>query len=250
MSKSMWRGLWGGLLAALVALQPALAQPTGPTAEEVLAQADRGQNGFQSFVVDVRITNHVGDRVDKVSNYQVSIKGGSRSLVKFVDPEQQGRFLLTVEEFMWIYLPSASRPVRVTPLQRLSGNASNGDVAQTSLVENYQPVAMVEEVLEGKPVYVLDLVAKRKSATYQAARYWIAKDTRMPVQAEYKLASGKVSKRALFAEYQTVEGRQVLRRQEIYDLLRNEEKSVLEYSNYVRRELPDKMFNKNFRQEL
>jgi hypothetical protein len=109
---------------------------------------------------------------------------------------------------------------------------------------------MVEEVLEGKPVYVLDLVAKRKSATYQATRYWIAKDTGLPVQAEYKLASGKVSKRALFAEYQTVEGRQVLRRQEIYDLLRKEEKSVLEYSNYVRRELPDKMFNKNFRQEL
>jgi outer membrane lipoprotein-sorting protein len=266
MTEGMWRRsrgwLQGGLLGALMVVQPAVAQTepvappaakapaAQPTAEEILSQADRGQNGFQSFVVDVRITNYVREKVDKVTNYQVSIKGGDRSLVKFVDPEDQGKFLLTVDEFMWIYLRSASRPVRVTPLQRLSGNASNGDVAQTSLVENYQPVSMTEDVLEGKPVYVLDLVAKRKSATYQGTRYWIAKDTRLPVKAEFKLGSGKASKRAVFAEYQTVDGRQVLRRQEIYDLLRNEEKSVLEYSNYVRRELPDKMFNKNFRQEL
>jgi outer membrane lipoprotein-sorting protein len=257
MTKGMWRvaRCWFqvAVLGVLMGMQAALAQPAPaaqPAIEEILSQADRGQNGLQSFVVDVRITNYVRDKVSKVSNYQVFIKGGDRSLVKFTDPEEKGKYLLTVDEFMWIYLKSASRPVRVTPLQRLSGNASNGDVAQTSLVENYQPVSMTEEVLEGKPVYVLDLVAKRKSATYQGTRYWIAKDTLLPLKAEFKLGSGKPSKRAIFAEYQTVDGRQLLRRQEIYDLLRNEEKSVLEYSNYVRKELPDKMFNKNFRQDL
>ncbi|HZI09768.1 MAG TPA: outer membrane lipoprotein-sorting protein [Myxococcus sp.] len=263
MHDGMWRRSRGWLLGALMAVQPAAAQqpPAAPpaaarapaaakTAAEVLAQADRGQNGFSSFIVNVRITNYVGDKVDKVTHYEVSIKGSNRSLVKFLEPEDRGKFLLTVDEFMWIYLRSASRPVRVTPLQRLSGNASNGDVAQTSLTENYQPVAMTEELLDGKSVYVMDLVARRKSATYQATRYWIAKDTLLPVKAEYKLGSGKPSKRAIFAEYQQVDGRQVLRRQEIYDLLRNEEKSVLEYSNYVRKELPDKLFNKNFRQEL
>jgi hypothetical protein len=273
MDERMWRmsrnWLRGGVLGALMVVQPAVAQtaPEAPpaakapaaaakapaaqlTPEQVLTQADRGQNGFQSFVVDVRITNYVREKVDKVTNYQVFIKGGGRSLVKFTDPEDSGKYLLTVDEFMWIYLKSASRPVRVTPLQRLSGNASNGDVAQTSLLENYQPTAMTEDVLDGKPVYVMDLVAKRKSATYQGTRYWIAKDTLLPIKAEYNLGSGKASKRAFFLEYQTVDGRQVLRRQEIHDLLRNQEKSVLEYSNYVRRELPDKMFNKNFRQEL
>lgn len=266
MQDGMWRRsrgwLQAGALGALMVVQPVAAQqaPASPpaakaaaatkTAEEVLAQADRGQNGFNSFVVNVRITNYVRDKVDKVTHYEVSIKGGNRSLVKFLEPEDRGKFLLTVDEFMWIYLRSASRPVRVTPLQRLSGNASNGDVAQTSLTENYQPVAMTEELLDGKPVYVMDLVARRKSATYQGTRYWIAKDTLLPLKAEYKLSSGKPSKRAIFAEYQQVDGRQVLRRQEIYDLLRNEEKSVLEYSNYARKELPDKLFNKNFRQEL
>jgi hypothetical protein len=274
MHNRMWKRstswLQSGVLGALLLAWPALAQqaPAAPppvtvkgpatatapaasrTVEEVLSHADRGQNGLHSFVVNVRITNYVRDKVDKVTQYEVSIKGGSRSLVKFLDPEDQGKFLLTVDEFMWIYLRSASRPVRVTPLQRLSGNASNGDVAQTSLVENYQPVAMTEELLDGKPVYVMDLVAKRKSATYQATRYWIDKNTLLPIKADYKLGSGKVSKRALFTDYQRVDGVTLLRRQEIYDLLRNEEKSVLEYSNYVRRELPDKMFNKNFRQEL
>jgi hypothetical protein len=265
MRKGMWKKGWltGGFLGALVAVQPmalaqpqpAAASPTQPAAAlpkpaEVLAQADRSKNGFESFVVDVRITNYRNGTVDRISNYQVSIKGANKSLVKFIEAEDKGKFLLTVDEFMWFYLRSASRPVRVTPLQRLSGNASNGDVAQTSLVGNYEPVAMTEEVVDGTPAFVLDLVAKRKSATYQGARYWVAKQTLLPLKAEFKLGSGKPSKRAVFVEYQTVGGHRLLRRQEIYDLLRNEEKTVLEYANYVSRELPDKLFNKNFRQDL
>jgi hypothetical protein len=271
MRKGTWKKAWlvGGLLGAFVAVQPvalaqgatAAAKPTSeakpaqpaaakPTPGEILAQVDRSKNGFDSFVVDVRITNYRRGAVDKVSNYQVSIKGANKSLVKFVEAEDKGKFLLTVDDFMWFYLRSASRPVRVTPLQRLSGNASNGDVAQTNLAENYETVSMTEEVVDGKPTYVLDLVAKRKSATYQGARYWVAKDSLLPLKAEFKLGSGKPSKRAVFVEYQLVDGRRVLRRQEIYDLLRNEEKTVLEYSNYVSKDLPDKMFNKNFRQDI
>ena len=33
---------------------------------------------------------------------------------------------------MWVYLPDTSRPIRITPLERLSGDASNGDVARTN----------------------------------------------------------------------------------------------------------------------
>jgi len=262
---SRWNKGWltGGVLAVGLFLQPvaeaqqasaqaAKAAPAAalPTAEEVLALADRSKNGFDSFVVDVRITNYRKGVVDKVSNYQVSIKGANKSLVKFVEAEDKGKFLLTVDDFMWFYLRSASRPVRVTPLQRLSGNASNGDVAQTSLVENYSPVSMTEDVVDGKPALLLELTARRKSATYQGARYWVAREDYLPLKAEFFFGSGKPSKRAVFTEYQTVQGRRVLRRQEIFDLLRNEERTVLEYSNYVSRDLPDKMFNKNFRQDL
>ena len=40
---------------------------------------------------------------------------------------------------MWVYLPDTSRPVRITPLERLSGDASNGDVARTNYAVDYSP---------------------------------------------------------------------------------------------------------------
>ncbi len=46
---------------------------------------------------------------------------------------------------MWIYLPDTSRPVRITPLERLSGDASNGDVARTNYAVDYSPVYLRTE---------------------------------------------------------------------------------------------------------
>ena len=242
------RRIVAGMLAAGLWAVPAEARAPSPA--EVLAKMDRSKNGWDSFVVEVKISNYLRGAVEKVSNYQVFIKSGNKSLVKFLEAEDKGKYLLTVDEFMWFYLPSASRPVRVTPLQRLSGNASNGDVAQTSLVDNYNPTSMQEQVLDKVPVYLMELVAKNDGATYQKITYWVTRDTFLPIKAEYRLGSGKPSKRAIFSEYQDVNGRPMLRRQEIYDLLRNEDKTVLEYQKYHHREIPDKMFNKNYRQEL
>jgi len=40
---------------------------------------------------------------------------------------------------------SASRPIRISPLQRLMGQASNGDVARTSFTVDYNAKSATEE---------------------------------------------------------------------------------------------------------
>lgn len=225
------------------------AGPPSVTASQLVKAADRSRNGWAAFVVDVEITNYKGEKVDAVSSYQVFIKGSDKSLVKFQDPVDKGKFLLMTEDFMWFYLPSASRPIRISPLQRLSGNASNGDVAQLSLLDNYSASLLPDGEAAGKPAYVVDLVAKRESATYQSVRYWISQDSLLPQEAEFRLTSGKPSKKVVFAEYEKVDGRTLLRRQVIYDLLRKGEKTVLDFRKYSPRDLPDKMFNKNYLHE-
>jgi outer membrane lipoprotein-sorting protein len=237
-------------LAVLLSSGRAAAPAAVPGAQEILEASDRSRNGWNSFGVDVKITDEGASGPRAVTNYQVLIKGSERTLVKFTDPSDKGKLLLMVEEGMWFYLPSTSRPIRVTPLQRLAGNASNGDVAQTSLAANYAATLVGEEELDGRPVWVLDLTAKRKSATYQAVRYWVSKEGSLPLQAEFRLTSGKATKRARFEEYEQVGGRRMLRRQVIVDLLRRERRTVLEFTNYTARELPDKFFNKNYLGEL
>ena len=220
------------------------------SADEILAAADRTRNGWDSFSVDVKITNYKKDRLVSTSSYEVLIKGADKTLVKFADASDKGKLLLMLEDAMWLYIPSTSRPIRVTPLQRLSGNASNGDVAQTSLTANYAGTLVGTETVDDQAAYVLDLVARRKSATYQKVRYWVSQASLLPIKAEFQLSSGKASKVCLYQEYQKVEGRRVLRRQVIYDLLRDDQKTVMEFQKYEPRELPDKFFNRNYLTEF
>jgi outer membrane lipoprotein-sorting protein len=237
-------------LAAALAYGPVRAEVPARSADEIVAAADRGRNGWDSFSVDVRITNYKKDRLVGTSNYEVLIKGANRTLVRFSDPNDKGKLMLMVEDAMWLYMPSTSQPIRVTPLQRLSGNASNGDVAQTSLSANYTGVLAGEESVEGEPAYVLELSAKRKSATYQKARYWVSRQTLLPLKAEFQLTSGKASKVSRFETYGQVAGKRVLKRQVIYDLLRSDQKTVMEYERYEPRDLADRLFNRNFLAEL
>jgi outer membrane lipoprotein-sorting protein len=237
-------------MALLTPKQGALHAAGTPTASDILAAADRTRAGWDSFVVDVLITTFKTDRSSEASRYEVFNKGSARTLVKFEDVRDRGKVLLQLDDAMWLYLPSTSRPVRVTALQRLSGNASNADVAQRTYADAYAPALAGEEAVKGKPAYVLDLTAKSKSATYQRIRYWVATDTLLPLKAEFALTSGKASKMTEFEEYQTVQGRRLLSRQVIYDLLRNEQKTVMEFRNYEGRALPDKMFNQNYLREF
>lgn len=237
-------------LAAAAGNAPPVRAAAAKGADEILAAADRGRNGWDSFSVDVTITNFKQERPESSSRYEVLIKGADRTLVRFNDPRDKGKLLLMLEDAMWLYMPSTSRPIRVTALQRLSGNASNGDVAQTSLAANYSAALVGEETVDGQPAHVLELTARRKSATYQKVRYWVGQASLLPLQAEFQLTSGKPSKRCVYERYETVAGRPVLRRAVIYDLLRAQQKTVMEYQKYAPRVLEDKLFNRNFLAEM
>jgi hypothetical protein len=143
---------------------------------------------------------------------------------------------------MWVYLPDTSRPVRITPLERLSGDASNGDVARTNYAADYSPVYLRTEKVGTLECFVLELTSKRKGATYQRILYWLRVPDARPVKAEYFLTSGKQIKSATFDEFAPYDGRELVSRFTLYDEIRHNSHSVLEYSSAAPRTLPDKLF--------
>jgi outer membrane lipoprotein-sorting protein len=155
---------------------------------------------------------------------------------------EKGEHLLMLGDDMWVYLPDTSRPVRITPLERLSGDASNGDVARTNYAVDYTPEYLRAERVGAVECYVLNLTAKRKGATYQRILYWLRVPDGRPVRAEFYLTSGKQIKSATFDEYIPSDGRELLRRLTLYDEIRHNSHSVLEYSGAAPRSLPDKLF--------
>ena len=190
----------------------------------------------------VKITNYESGKSDEEKLYEVSQKGTDKTYVEFMSPREKGRHLLMLGDDMWVYLPDTSRPVRITPLERLSGDASNGDVARTNYAVDYTPVYLREEKLGDVECHVLELSAKRKGATYQRILYWLRAEDARPVRAEFYLTSGKHIKSATFDDYETIGGKLLLRRLTLYDEIRHNSHSQLEYSQTTPRELPDKLF--------
>ncbi len=213
-----------------------------PDAAAILKHSDGYRNGWPSYFLHVKITSFESGKADEEKLYDVSQKGTDKTYVEFMSPREKGEHLLMLGDDMWVYLPDTSRPVRITPLERLSGDASNGDVARTNYAADYSPTYLRTEKSGPDKCYVLDLAAKRKGATYQRILYWLRVEDDRPVKAEFYLTSGKLIKSASFDEFSNVDGRQQLRRMTLYDQIRHQSHSVLEYSGIVPRSWPDKLF--------
>jgi hypothetical protein len=111
---------------------------------------------------------------------------------------------------MWLLLPGVKRPVSVSPQQRLLGPAAGGDVARTRFQEDYTVAGVVEEMLEERACWRLELSARRPVSSARQVVLWVAKEGLLPLKAEFRLASGKLARTAQFAPPGQAQGRPVL----------------------------------------
>ncbi len=220
------------------------------TAQEILLRSDESRNGWEAFVVRTQITNYEQGKLKEEGNFEVFIKGEDRSLVKFLNADVKGQYLLMLEDVMWIYLPNTRKPIRITPLQRLMGDASNGDVARTRSALDYAAALKREETLDGAGCYVLDLTAKRDGATYHKINYWVTKEHLQPKKAEIYLSSGKHYKTIFYDAYQETSGRVLLKQMTLIDRLREGRKTIMRLTSYTPQDIPAKYFNKDYLEKL
>jgi len=202
-------------------------------ATEILARVDAARNTMNSFAVDVDLVATTNGKTE-TAKYRVYGKGSDRSVVEFVAPAtEKGKYLLMLRDAMWIYMPTASRPIRISPLQRLMGQASNGDVARTNFAVDYNAT----NVETDGDAWVLDLTAKDPAIAYARIRLWVDKSTSEPTRADFYVVSGKLIKRATYRDH----GERV----EIEDLLRTGNKTEMRFSNRAPHDNADKMFTKD-----
>lgn len=221
-----------------------------PDAEVLLRESDRTRSAWQSFSNRTRIQNYEDGELKDEGKFEVSMKGASRTLVKFLNPDVRGEYLLMLDDAMWIYMPNTRKPIRITPLQRLLGDASNGDVARTRYAEDYTASSTRDDMLNGTPCWVLELSPRRAGATYNRIEYWIAKDNTRPRKAEIYLASGKHYKTITYDTYGAVSGNVLLLQMTITDRLREGRTTIMSFSDYAPGDIPDKYFNKDYLEKL
>lgn len=222
---------------------------TGPQTDEssqILNRIDHFRVPFNDFLIRIRITSYEKERIKETAVFDAYISGAEKSLVIAKDYKTKDLKLLYVEENMWVHLPHTYRPLRITPVQRLMGEASNGDVARVNLSGDYEVERLGTVNLDGVLCLKLKLTAKKKSATYHRIILYVREKDYRSVRAEFFLLSGKHFKTAHYDEYRPIAGKMILSKMTIFDALRKGSKTVFEYILIQEKNLPSKYFNKNY----
>lgn len=226
--------------------------PTEDTsARELLRRADRIRFPEESFQVDIVITTTAPEQNPDTRSYRILSKGNSQTLVQTTAPAvDRNQILLMREHDLWAFLPTLSQPIRLPLSQRLTGQVANGDLARANFAGDYEPKILRKEKLDGETYELLQLDAVNNWVTYRKVLYWVNAKNARPHKAEFYAVSGRMLKTAYYQDFQTLGEEVRPTRIIIEDALKKGHRSELEYSNMVLRNLPDKVFTKDYLKKL
>jgi outer membrane lipoprotein-sorting protein len=220
-------------------------------AREILEKADRTRFPEEGFQVDVAVANSNAGEVTDTRQYRVLSKGNENSIVMVTEPAaDRGQIMLLKGRDLWVFLPNVSQPVRLSLAQRLTGQVANGDIARANFTGDYTPKLVRMEKIDGEDHYVLELNALDRTVTYHRVMYWVKQKNFFPHKAEFYSLSDRLLKTARYENFQQMAGRARPTRLVLQDALRKGEESVLDYSGMVLRDLPDKIFTRDYLKRL
>lgn len=205
-----------------------------PDATAILGKADRARGNTSGLVWDISIVAQEGSNTTSRS---LTVKAkDDNSLATFSAPaDVKGQMLLMKQNNMWFVKPGLSKPINISPRQRLIGGASNADIAATNYVGDYNAVITGAESIDNEDCYVMDLTAKNTNVSYDKIKYWVSKTRNVGVKAEFYSVSGKLLKTAYFKYDQEIEisGEKVpfVSEMKIEDAMVTTSVTVMTYSN-------------------
>ncbi len=209
---------------------------------KILKKIDSYRKFTKSFQINIKIIDFKNNELVDSSLFVGFFKGNKKSLLYCYKGKNKGMKILMKDNNLWINLPGSKRALRITPIQRLLGQASNGDIAKISYDEDYTIDSMVSK----DSMNILYLKAKRSSATYNKIELFVKKDNFSPLKANYYLISGKHFKTAYFF-YSTLHNkRKFINKVKIVNKFKDNFFTVIENFNIKKINIPTKYFNKSY----
>jgi outer membrane lipoprotein-sorting protein len=220
-------------------------------ARKIVEDADRIRFPGEGFQVDVSIVTTGKDREADEHKYRVLSKGNENTVVMITEPAaERGQIMLMKGHDLWVFLPNVSQPVRLSLSQRLTGQVANGDLARANFAGDYNPKVLRTDTIDGEQYDVLELTAVDRSVTYPRVVYWVNAKTSAPYKAEFYSASNRLLKTCRYEKYEKVLGLMRPTALVMTDALRDDGQSVLTYGQMKLRDLPDKVFTKDYLKKL
>ncbi len=245
-------------LALLVVVFAAEAAVAGvPNPQEILAESDSVRNPAEPFGLSIVLTEY--RNAQQVDSNTLAIyskldqaSGRYRTLVSYVGPPRDaGKLVLENGTEMWFYDPSSAASIRISPQQRLLGQASTGDVVTVNFAHDYKALQVTAETITDgdraqRQCYRLAIEAAVADATYHRIELWVEQSTGRPVKGKFYSDSDRLLKTAYYRRFQNELGRERPTEVVIIDGLTPTWVTVMRYSNYAWRDIPDSWLQRDY----
>lgn len=225
--------------------------PEDEAARALVAKADEIRLPQDGFQVDVTVKSVSDGQPLEDRKYRVLARGNEDSIVLAMEPAaERGQALLMKGRDLWIFMPSVSQPIRLSLAQRLTGQVANGDLARANFSGDYNPRLVGPEEVFGEKAQLLELNAVDRGVTYAKVRFWVREKDARPLKAEFYALSGRLLKTCRYEEFKTMGGKQRPTRLVMEDALKSGDVSILTYEAMALKDLPAKIFTKDYLKKL
>ena len=227
------------------------------SAEDILAASDAIRNPGRAFSVTVTLTEfQAGKQIDTTTlvSYSRSQEqnGQYASLIRFVLPARDaGKLMLKNGNDMWFYDPTNKASVRLSPQQRLLGQASNGDVATVNFSKDYKATLIGEEDIQDgerqmRKAHKLGLAAASPDVTYASIEMWVDVENNRPLKARFFAESSRLLKTAFYRKFKSELGAERPTETVIIDGLDPRAVTLMRFADYKTRAIPDTWMQRDF----
>jgi len=239
--------------ASLLAAVTAHAQ----TATEIVAATDKVRNPHAPFRSTIRFTEYVQGRERDHDSLVVFSKEDPatrqfRNLVQYAEPARDaGKRVLLDGSSLWFYDPSSKTSIRISPQQRLIGQAAVGDVLTVNLVVDYNATLLgTEKIVDAgrteRQCWHLELQAANDRAVYNHIEYWVEQGTFNPVKGKLYSDSGRLLKIVYFRNFTQRLGAVRPVEEVIIDAVDTSLATTATFSDDAFQDVPDTWFQRDY----
>ena len=225
--------------------------------QEVIAHADAIRNPSKPFRLVSTLSEYVGGKLrdqNVLAIYAAPNKasGQFRNLVRYTAPPRDaGKAALLDGTVLWFYDPASKASVRISPQQRLLGQAAIGDVLTVNLAVDYAgKLVGVEPIQDAarqpRTCWHLDMSATNALATYARVEYWVEQQTFRPVKAKFYSDSGRLLKILYYRGFQTVLDADRPTEAIIIDAVDNTLITTVTFSDWHFQDVPESWFQRDY----
>jgi outer membrane lipoprotein-sorting protein len=227
------------------------------SAQDIVSRTDQVRNPGQPYRLSVALTEYVGGRERDHEKLAVFAKvdpatGQFRNLVQYVEPPRDaGKRVLLAGGSLWFYDPTSKASVRISPQQRLIGQAAIGDVLTVNLAIDYTASLIGSEKIDDagrqpRQCWHLDLKAANDQAVYSRVEYWVEQETYYPIKGKFYSDSGRVLKIIYYRNFTERLGGMRPTEAVIIDAVDTSLATMASFADWAFQDIPEAWFQRDY----